>query len=67
MSPTLLADAERTSEYRVIPWSEIRTVKKLGAGAFGEVMLAEWNGVEVAVKLFRNLPRRPSTIISTRR
>jgi tRNA A-37 threonylcarbamoyl transferase component Bud32 len=50
----LLADAERTSEYRVIPWSEIHTVKKLGAGAFGEVMLAEWNGVEVAVKMFRN-------------
>jgi tRNA A-37 threonylcarbamoyl transferase component Bud32 len=51
---TLLADAERTSEYRIIPWPEIHTVKKLGAGAFGEVMLAEWNGVEVAVKLFRN-------------
>jgi tRNA A-37 threonylcarbamoyl transferase component Bud32 len=50
----LLADAERTCAFRDIPWSEIHTVKKLGAGAFGEVMLAEWNGVEVAVKLFRN-------------
>lgn len=50
----LLVDAKRTNEYRVIPWSEIRTVKKLGSGAYGEVVLAEWNGVAVAVKLFRN-------------
>lgn len=50
----LIAEAQNTNNFNVIPWEEIHTVRKLGAGAFGEVLLGEWNGVEVAVKMFRN-------------
>jgi hypothetical protein len=50
----LRAEAERIDEYRVVNWSDIKPIRKLGEGAFGEVLLAEWNGVEVAVKIFKN-------------
>ncbi len=50
----LRAEAERVKEYRVVEWADIKPIRKLGEGAFGEVMLAEWNGVEVAVKIFKN-------------
>ena len=50
----LLAQAAATKSFNSIPWSELRILRKLGSGAFGEVLLAEWSGVEVAVKSFRD-------------
>jgi tRNA A-37 threonylcarbamoyl transferase component Bud32 len=48
------AKAASVDDYVTIDWGEFRIVRKLGAGAFGEVLLAEWNDVEVALKMFRN-------------
>lgn len=50
----LIARAAETETYNVIAWGELRVLRKLGSGAFGEVLLAEWGGVEVAVKTFRD-------------
>jgi serine/threonine-protein kinase CTR1 len=34
-----------------IPWSDLDLKEKIGAGSFGTVHLAEWNGMDVAVKI----------------
>eukprot|EP00029_Vermamoeba_vermiformis_P003578 TRINITY_DN1411_c0_g1_i1.p1 TRINITY_DN1411_c0_g1~~TRINITY_DN1411_c0_g1_i1.p1 ORF type:complete len:559 (+),score=71.45 TRINITY_DN1411_c0_g1_i1:81-1757(+) len=36
-----------------IPFSELTIVKTLGEGGFGEVSLAEWRGIKVALKKFK--------------
>jgi hypothetical protein len=46
--------ADNVTEFLVIPWKDIHINRKIGEGAFGEVMIAEWSGVDVAVKLFKN-------------
>jgi len=45
----LLFDREWREKWD-IPYEELRFGSKLGAGAFGEVFMAEWRGVIVAVK-----------------
>lgn len=46
--------AASVTAYQSIQWNELQIVRKLGQGAFGDVLLAEWNGVEVAVKVIRH-------------
>ncbi|GLC35543.1 hypothetical protein PLESTB_000196300 [Pleodorina starrii] len=36
--------------FQTIDYSELKTTKVIGAGAYGEVLLADWMGSEVAVK-----------------
>ncbi|KAL6574944.1 copper transport protein ctr1 [Orobanche minor] len=49
--------AFKTSEYTFevddlnIPWSELVLKERIGAGSFGTVHRAEWNGCDVAVKV----------------
>jgi predicted Ser/Thr protein kinase len=50
----LRAEVERVDMYNVIDFDELRWIRKLGEGAYGEVFLADWNGVEVAVKIIKN-------------
>ena len=58
---SLIAAAERVNDYPIIKWADIHPVRKLGEGAFGEVLLCEWNGVEVAVKIFKNATKETAS------
>ena len=40
----------RLSPHQIIPSSEIRKIRVLGSGTFGEVALGEWLGTQVALK-----------------
>lgn len=50
----LVERSKNTNAFSRIDPSEVTVVRRLGAGAFGEVLLAEWNGVQIALKTFRN-------------
>ena len=53
----LLEDVFRRLEPRhMIPSSEIRRIRVLGSGTFGEVVLGEWLGTRVALKTQKEQP-----------
>lgn len=54
---TMARIASNVTEFATLNWGDIRFIRNLGTGAFGDVLLAEWNGVEVAVKKFKNASR----------
>lgn len=43
---------ERTVPIRLMESRSVRFLRKIGVGGYGEVYLAEWEGIEVAVKRF---------------
>ncbi|KAL2933570.1 Serine/threonine-protein kinase CTR1 [Bienertia sinuspersici] len=49
--PPSRSDAALDMEDLIIPWSDLVVRDRIGAGSFGTVHRAEWNGSEVAVKI----------------
>jgi len=45
------SDMSLDIEDLIIPWSELVLKEKIGAGSFGTVHRADWNGSDVAVKI----------------
>ena len=37
-----------------VPFSELSVLRKIGEGGFGEVILAEWRGIEVVLKKLKS-------------
>ncbi|XP_073004375.1 serine/threonine-protein kinase CTR1 isoform X3 [Typha latifolia] len=46
----------------MIPWSELVLKEKIGAGSFGTVHRADWNGSDVAVKILMELDFHPECL-----
>ncbi|XP_072970936.1 serine/threonine-protein kinase CTR1-like isoform X2 [Typha angustifolia] len=46
----------------IIPWSELVLKEKIGAGSFGTVHRADWNGSDVAVKILMELDFHPECL-----
>ncbi|VFQ75062.1 unnamed protein product [Cuscuta campestris] len=45
-----------------IPWSDLVLKEKIGAGSFGTVLRADWNGSEVAVKILMEQDFHPERL-----
>jgi predicted Ser/Thr protein kinase len=51
----MLSEAMAVDAVTILPPDDVRVIRKIGEGSFGEVLLCEWNGVEVAMKNFPSM------------
>uniref|UniRef100_J3LDE4 non-specific serine/threonine protein kinase n=1 Tax=Oryza brachyantha TaxID=4533 RepID=J3LDE4_ORYBR len=56
------SDISIDSEDLIIPWSELVLKEKIGAGSFGTVQRADWNGSDVAVKILMEQDFHPQRL-----
>ncbi|XP_034601459.1 serine/threonine-protein kinase CTR1 isoform X2 [Setaria viridis] len=56
------SDMSLDIEDLIIPWSELVLKEKIGAGSFGTVHRADWNGSDVAVKILMEQDFHPERL-----
>uniref|UniRef100_A0A0E0K0K0 non-specific serine/threonine protein kinase n=1 Tax=Oryza punctata TaxID=4537 RepID=A0A0E0K0K0_ORYPU len=56
------SDISLDIEDLIIPWSELVLKEKIGAGSFGTVHRADWNGSDVAVKILMEQDFHPERL-----
>ncbi|CAD6342472.1 unnamed protein product [Miscanthus lutarioriparius] len=56
------SDMSLEIEDLIIPWSELVLKEKIGAGSFGTVHRADWNGSDVAVKILMEQDFHPERL-----
>lgn len=56
------SDVSLSIEDLIIPWSELAVREKIGAGSFGTVHRADWNGSDVAVKILMDQDLHPERL-----
>ncbi|RLM78867.1 serine/threonine-protein kinase CTR1-like [Panicum miliaceum] len=56
------SDMSLDIEDLIIPWSELVLKEKIGAGSFGTVHCADWNGSDVAVKILMEQDFHPERL-----
>ncbi|KAM0866057.1 hypothetical protein ACQ4PT_042855 [Festuca glaucescens] len=56
------SDISLSIEDLIIPWSELAVREKIGAGSFGTVHRADWNGSDVAVKILMDQDLHPERL-----
>ncbi|CAM0945373.1 unnamed protein product [Alopecurus aequalis] len=56
------SDISLSIEDLVIPWSDLAVREKIGAGSFGTVHRADWNGSDVAVKILIDQDLHPERL-----
>lgn len=57
-----VSDISLSIEDLLIPWSELVVREKIGAGSFGTVHRADWNGSDVAVKILMDQDLHPERL-----
>ncbi|KAJ1279356.1 hypothetical protein BS78_04G149400 [Paspalum vaginatum] len=56
------SDMSLEIEDLIIPWNELALKEKIGAGSFGTVHRADWNGSDVAVKILMEQDLHPERL-----
>ncbi|XP_078433899.1 protein kinase superfamily protein [Wolffia australiana] len=65
--PTIQEPPSVLQDDLIIQWSELILKERIGAGSFGTVHRADWNGSEVAVKILMDQDFHPARIKEFRR
>lgn len=54
IDPQVLASASDTNHVREVSWSDLRIFKRIGIGAYADVLVGRFRGKKVAIKRFKN-------------